>query len=165
MTNHFLIQMYLKSCVLLQVFQWSDSCPNSAAKTANIKSWFVRLKVPQSRLSPGASTAPRYALSHSGSISPHQNYMSPFHHNCYNLWRSYPSALFNCKYIYLSWLWGDFIFSPEPAHRIYSHTSVVGAAATHKHAVGRLFYTCSIFFPLQRLSTSISQRSFVYSCS
>lgn len=63
--THLLIQMYLKSYVLLQVLQLSVSWSNSAAKTASIKSWFVRPKVLRSQLFPGASTAPRYAHSHS----------------------------------------------------------------------------------------------------
>lgn len=62
--THLLIQMYLKSYVLLQVLQLSVSWSNSAAKTASIKSWFVRPKVLRSQLFPGASTAPRYAHSH-----------------------------------------------------------------------------------------------------
>lgn len=69
--NHLLIQMYLKSCILLQVLQLSASCPSSAVMTANTKSWFVRLKVLLSQLFPGTSTAPWYA--HSPSISTHHN--------------------------------------------------------------------------------------------
>lgn len=69
--NHLLIQMYLKSCILLQVLQLSASCPSSAVMTANTKSWVVWLKALLSQLFPGASTAPWYA--HSPSISTHHN--------------------------------------------------------------------------------------------
>lgn len=65
---HFLVQLFLKNCVVLQVHRSSDSCPNSVVKMVNIKSWFVKLMVSLNQLFPGASMAPRYAHSHSHSI-------------------------------------------------------------------------------------------------